>query len=234
VALPLTAAESPSAPGITESFHEVTLSSAVAGLINTEKFQEGDFVKEGDAVVELDKKLEELEVERRKVVRDVRESDYKATEKLFKNTKGTSKEEFEKKEADYRVAAVDYETAVEQLRRRHIFAPFSGHITEILLHPGEACQPYQAVIRMVDTRRCYFVSNVEAKTAVTLKTNQLVRLVLDTGAAPVTVDGKITFLSPIADPGSGLVKVKALFENLEGRIRPGLAGVMQLPNSSTP
>src|ERR1041384_5716887 len=50
--LPIRAAD---VQGITESFHEVTLSSAVAGLINTEKSQEGDFVKEGDAVVELDK-----------------------------------------------------------------------------------------------------------------------------------------------------------------------------------
>jgi RND family efflux transporter MFP subunit len=227
------AAETPAtAPGITESFLEVALSSSVAGIITTGKYHEGDFVNEGTPVVELDKKLEELEVERRKLVVNVRKRDFEATEKLFTKTKGTSKEELEKKEADYRIAAVDYETAVEQLRKRHIFAPFPGHITEILLHPGEACQPYQPVIRMVDTRRCYFVSDVEARTAALLKTNQTVRLILDTGGEPVTLDGKITFLSPVADPASGLVKVKALFENPTGRIRPGLAGGMMLPERS--
>jgi RND family efflux transporter MFP subunit len=226
------AAEVATAPGITESFLEVTLSSSVAGIITTEKYHEGDFVNEGAPVVELDKKLEELEVERRKLVVNVRKSDFEATEKLFTKTKGTSKEELEKKEADYRIAVVDHETAIEQLRKRHIFAPFPGHITEILLHPGEACQPYQPVIRMVDTRRCFFVSNVEATTAVLLKTNQTVRLTLDTGGEPVTVDAKITFLSPIADPASGLVKVKALFENVAGRMRPGLAGGMALPERS--
>jgi RND family efflux transporter MFP subunit len=226
------AAEAAHAPGITESFLEVTLSSSVAGIITTEKYREGDFVNENTPVVELDKKLEELEVERRKLVVNVRKSDFEATEKLFTKTKGTSKEELEKKEADYRIAVVDHETAIEQLRKRHIFAPFAGHITEILLHPGEACQPYQPVIRMVDTRRCYFVSDVEARTAVLLKTNQTVRLMIDTGGEPVTVDGKITFLSPVADPASGLVKVKALFENAAGRIRPGLAGAMVLPERS--
>lgn len=219
------------APGITESFLETTLSSSVAGLITAEKFKEGDFVQAGDAVVQLDRKLEELEVTRRKLVVDVRKSDYEGTEKLFTKTKGTSKEELEKKEADYRIAVVDHETAVEQLHKRNIVAPFAGQITEILLHPGEACQPYQPVVRVVDTRHCYFVSNVEAKTAATLQTNQAVRLVLETGAAPVSLDGRITFLSPVADPASGLVKVKALFENAGGRIRPGLAGGMMLPKT---
>lgn len=220
-------------PGITESFLEVSLSSSVAGIIARQPFKEGDVVKAGDAVVELDRKLEELEVERRKLVADSRRTDYEGTQKLFANTKGTSKEEVEKKEVEYRVAVVEHETAIEQLRKRYIVAPFPGHITEILLHPGEACQPYQPVVRMVDTRQCYFVGNLEAKLAAVLKTNQAVRLEIDTGAAPVKVEGKVTFLSPVADPASGLVKVKVLFPNVDGRVRPGLAGNVLVPKSLT-
>src|SRR5262245_58952901 len=57
-------------PGITESFLEVALSSSVAGIIVNQPHKEGDFVKGGDPVVELDRKLEELEVERRKLIVD--------------------------------------------------------------------------------------------------------------------------------------------------------------------
>jgi RND family efflux transporter MFP subunit len=229
----ITAEETPAVvSGITESFREVTLSSSVAGLVTAANFKEGDWVKAGDAVVELDRKLEELEVERRQLVVTIRKSDFEGTEKLFAKTKGTSKDELEKKETDYRIAVVDQATAVEQLRKRSITAPFAGQITEVLLRAGEACQPYQPAVRMVDTRQCFFVSNVEAKIVAALKTNQVVRLIIETGAAPVTLNGRITFLSPVADPASGLVKVKALFENAGGRIRPGLAGGMTVEETA--
>lgn len=213
--------------GITESYFEVTLSSSAAGIITRQPFKEGDSVKENDAVIELDRKLEELEVERRKIIVENRKTDYEGTKKLFEKTKGTSKEEFDKKETEYRVAVVEHETAVEQLRKRYVIAPFAGQITQILLHPGEACQPYQPVVKMVDTRQCYFVSNIDAKLAAGLKQSQTVQLEIETGAAPVKVAGKISFLSPVADPASGLVKVKVLFPN-DGRIRPGLPGTVTL------
>lgn len=220
------------APGITESFLEVSLSSSVAGIIGSQSCKEGDFVTNGAPVIELDRKLEELEVERRKLIVDARKSDFEGTKKLFEKTKGTSKEELEKKETEYRVAVVEFETAVEQLRKRYIIAPFAGQITQVLLHSGEACQPYQPVVRMVDTRQCFFVSNLEAKLAASLKTNQTLRLEIDTGTVPMKIDGKISFLSPIADPASGLVKVKVLFPNAGGQIRPGLAGAVLLSLSS--
>jgi len=220
-------------PGITESFLEVTLSSSVAGLIGNQTCKEGDFVTNGAPVTELDRKLEELEVDRRKLIVDVRKSDYEGTRRLFEKTKGTSKEEVEKKEAEYRVAVVEYETAIEQLRKRYIIAPFAGHITQVLLHAGEACQPYQPVVKMVDTRQCFFVSNIEAKLAASLKTNQVLKLEIETGAAPVKTEGRISFLSPIADPASGLVKVKVIFPNTGGQIRPGLAGTMILGQPAT-
>ena len=94
-----------SSAGITEPFLDVTLSASVPGIITAQKVREGDLVKEGAVLLELDKKLEELEVERRKLVRDQKWSDFDGTQKLFKTTKGVSKEELEKKEAEYKIAA---------------------------------------------------------------------------------------------------------------------------------
>jgi hypothetical protein len=34
----------------------------------------------------------------------------------------------------------------------------------------------------------------------------------------------VELVSPVVDPASGLVEIKVLFDNLEGRIRPGLSG----------
>src|SRR5438105_9297340 len=164
--------------GITEPFLDVRLSASVPGIITARNFKEGDFVKEGDAIIELDKRLEELEVERRALVVDARRIDYEGTAKLFKTTKGTSKEELEKKESDYKLSMVEHAMAAEQLRRRVVRSPLAGTIVEFPLQAGESCQPYQSVARVVDTRRCYFVANIEAKTAATLKLEQKIQLEL--------------------------------------------------------
>lgn len=220
----LQASDSPYVEGITEPFLDVTLSASVAGIITAEKFKEGDFVKEGDVILDLDKKLEELETARRKLVVDNKKVDYEATEQLFKTTKAVSGEEREKKQVEYKIAAVEHDMAAEQLKRRSVISPLSGTITEMMLDVGEACQPYQPLVRVVDVRRVYFVANVEARTAALLKAGQQVKLSIDTGSAALPVQGIISFLSPVADPASGLLKLKVLFENPEGKIRPGLAG----------
>lgn len=214
--------------GVVEPFLDVNVSAPVAGIVTTRKFKEGDFVKEGDAFIELDKKLEELEVDRRKVVMDTRRVDYEGTAKLFQTTKGTSKDELERKESDYKLAVVEHAMALETLHRRIVTAPLSGTIVELPRQVGESCQPFQSIARIVDTRRCYFVANVESAVAVTLKLEQKVGLEVEAGERVEPATGFITFLSPVADPASGLVKVKVLFENDSGKIRPGLAGRMQL------
>ena len=225
---PAARASSTDVIGVIEPLADVNLSAPVPGIITARKFKEGDFVKEGDAVIELDKRLEELEVERRKVVMDSRRVDFEGTAKLFQTTKGTSKDELEKKETDYKQAVVEHAMAVEQLRRRIVTAPLAGTLVELPRQVGESCQPYQSIARLVETRRCYFVANIESALAATLKLAQKVQLEVETGAGVETVSGVISFLSPVADPASGLVRVKALFENSTGKIRPGLTGRMPM------
>ncbi len=217
-----------SAPGITEPILDVTLSTPVPGIVTTRKFKEGDFIKEGELLLELDKQIEVLEADRRRVVRDQKKSDFDGTAKLFKSTAGVSKEELEKKEAEYRVAAVEYDMAVEGLRRRQLISPLAGTIVEINLEVGEACQAYQPLARVVDTRRCYFVTNIEARHAAKLKKGQDARLELDSAPAPTAVSGTVDFVSPVVDPASGLQRVKVIFENADGKIQPGIAGKLLL------
>jgi RND family efflux transporter MFP subunit len=216
----------PSAAGITEPILDVTLSAAVPGLVAARKVKEGDFVTEGQVVVELDKKLEELEVHRRKLVADRLKSDLEATRALFNRTKSVSQEELERKETEYQVAAVELELAREQLQRRLVVSPLSGIVTRLPLEVGEACQAHLPVARIVDTRRCYFVCNVEAKAGHRLKVDQSVKLEVEPGTRSLTLPGKIVFVSPVVDPASGLLRVKVLFENADGNLRPGIAGRM--------
>ena len=214
--------------GITEPFEEVTLSAPVSGIVTVKARKEGDFVQEGAVILELDKKMEELELARRKLVVDLKLSDLESTRKLFKSTKGVSKEELEKKEMEYKLAVVEQEMAAEQLKRRVVTAPLSGIITEILLEVGEACQPLTPLAKVVDTRRCYFVANVEPSLGARCAVDKTLALRVESGAESIGLNSKISYLAPVVDAASGLLKVKAIFENPEGKIRPGVAAKLQV------
>jgi len=216
------------AAGITEPVCDVVLSPAVPGLVSAWKFKEGDFVKENDVVIELDNKLETLETERRKLVMENRKTDWEALQTLFKKSSiSVKKEELDKAETEYKIAVVEHQMAKEQLRRRSIIAPCSGYVAAITRDVGEACEEYQPLVRVVDTRQCYFVSNVEAKAGGSLKLGQTVNLEIETSTKPASVSGQITFLSPVIDPASGLRRVKVVFDNSDGKINPGVAGKMR-------
>jgi RND family efflux transporter MFP subunit len=215
--------------GITEPVFDVTLSLPVPGIISSLKFKEGDFVQTNDVILELDKGLEELEVARRKLIMENHKTDWETTRTVFDKSSSVSRDELLKKEADYKVSLAEFDEAGEQLRRRQLVAPGAGVICDIKLHVGEACAAYEPVLRVVDTRHCYFVSNIESGAAVGLKTGQKLQLEIENGAAPIKVEGQIIFISPVVDSASGLQRIKAVFDNTDGKVRPGLAGVVVLP-----
>ena len=221
---PAWAAEPLSFPGITEPVFDVTLSLSVPGIITSLKFKEGDFVQTNDVILELDKRLEEIEVDRRKLIMENHKTDWETTKTVFDKSSYVSRDELLKKEADYRVSLAELDQAGELLRRRQLIAPGAGVICDIKLHVGEACAAYEPVARVVDTRRCYFISNIEAGASVGLKPGQKIQLEIEDATTPIKVEGEIVFVSPVVDSASGLQRIKAVFDNSNGRVRPGLAG----------
>jgi len=238
--------------GITEPVKEATLSAMAPGTIRKIHAREGDRVKEGDVILELDKQAEELEVARRKLVWESRaevdsaaervttvKADLEGTRRLFQQGQSVSKDEMEKKELEYKLAVaelerlrvaeerekLEYEMALEQLARRDLKAPMDGTITKLHHEEGESCEPDVPLVDLVDASRFHFVANVDAGTGRRLSLDQPVTFTGE-GESSGGVTGRISFVSPVLDPASGLQAMKAVFENQEGRVRPGAAGVL--------
>lgn len=217
-------------PGVTQAILDATLTTPVSGIVARQRFKEGESVAEGDVIVELDHRLEELEVARRKTALENVTAVLKRTEELAARTKSVALEEVEKQRAEARIAQVELDYAIEQRRRRDVRAPFAGIVASFFgLDPGEGCQPQTPVVRLVDTRRCLFVGNVEARAAQQLRPGQELELRLDARGGVRTIPAEVTFVSPVADPASGLVELKAVFENAEPRVAAGVAAVLRIP-----
>ena len=250
------AAEKWEISGFTEAVQNSALGLSMIGRIMAIKVAEGEKVEKGQLLLRLDQQLAALEVERRRLIWENRveivavtqqvktlKKHLEASRELYQSTGSVPRDELENKELEHTFAVADlarleiseqrekieYDSALELLFKRNLYAPFSGVIEELLVGIGESCDIDTPLIQLVDTSRGYFVANVELEISANLAVGQEVSLLLQTETAPLSVDAKIVYISPLVDPASGLRLVKALFDNQQGEIIPGVAGVMRLP-----
>lgn len=228
VVLGQTAQAASSVQCLTEPFGDVEISAPVPGAVAVIHHGEGQFVESGTVVLELESRLEQLDLERRTVQVETLKAELARSETLLSNTSSISREEVDKKRGEYRIAAIELEVARETLARRKIVAPFAGVVTLLPVEVGEFCQPPRVLLRLVDSRRFYAVANVDPAVAAGLTVGRAVQL--ETGGdTKEKFEGSVVFISPVVDPASGLMRIKALFENPQARLRPGVAGQLQLP-----
>jgi RND family efflux transporter MFP subunit len=241
--------------GITEPYRDATVSTTVVGAVSSIDVAEGQFVRRGQTLIELDNELEKLEVERRKLVMESKvelesaqaqlellEKDLATTRELYQNTRSISEEDLMKKEMDYKLAEaevnrlkiteqreeIEYEIAQAQLANRLVTAPFDGIVVRLFVEEGENCSPQQPLVRIADTRRVRLVVHMDSGLSRTLERGMAVRVRVDEMDNPVTRRGNVEFISPVVDPSSGLREVKVLFDNSDSRVHPGIAGSLLL------
>lgn len=196
--------------GLIEPLQQATLASNVVGRIDRVLVKEGDAVKAGQVLVELEQDLEALEVERRRLVAEdqseiniareraaLLEKEWQSTIKLRDATHSVSQEELNKKEIDYKLAraeeaqlavreqieALEYKIAQAQLERRIIRSPSDGMITRVHAQPGEICEVRQPLVAFVNASACFLVANLEPALANKLHVGGSARVRVDTPGA---------------------------------------------------
>jgi len=246
-------------PGITAPVKEARLSSVVPGTIFKIHVEEGSRVSAGDLLMELDKRFELLEVDRRKIISeskaeyeaaekrmDLLKNEWETTRQLFESTKSISQEDMDRKELEYKLAAAEFERiksvelqeevehrmAMEQLNRREIRSPLNGVVTSIFLHEGESCDPRQPLLNLVDDSQCEFICNIQVEQAARLSEGLAVKILAENGVNQVERAGKVFFISPVVDSASGLQEVQVRFDNHDGKISPGVTAVLVLGERS--
>lgn len=213
--------------------------------------REGAVVQKGSVLMHLDRSAEELDVERRRVQwqgqadllvaqarRDTAEKQLAAARTVFNENRGISLEELQNRELAVRTTLaeiervrtlketerLDYLIAKENLERRTLKSSTGGIVTRLIKQTGESAQAYEAVLRLCDLSHIEFLANVPAELIGRLSQGQQVRILV--GAGPVTVNGRVTFVSPVIDPASGLREIKADLLSPPASVRPGVGAAL--------
>ncbi len=238
------------AVGVTQALRDVKLSMTVAGRIDGVFVREGSRVRQGQLLMHLDRTLEELEVQRRRLLVEdnARLQELQQKEKILIEqvnalqpllaNGGVSRKQGEDEvmalgsvsaerkaiEAMKVREGVELALAQEAFERRHLRSPIDGVITKVALRVGESVGPHEAVITVVDISRVRFIGTVPARAGLSLKPGSTVKIELGQDTQSKTRSAKVVFVSPITDPSSGLIELIAEFDNADGSIRPGISG----------
>ena len=213
---------------LTEPVADVVLSARVPGQVAKVNHAEGDFVKAGALLLEFEQKTERLEVQRKQAQLDTLQGELDRSELLFKTASSMPREELERKRGEVTVARVELEQAKQMVLQRQVVAPFDGVITLLPVKVGEYCEVARPVMRLVDGREFHAISNADPAKAGHLKVGQSISIEVTAQGRPIVLDGTVVFVSPVVDPASGLMRLKAKFANPDSRVRPGVAGTLRV------
>jgi Cu(I)/Ag(I) efflux system membrane fusion protein len=112
------------------------------------------------------------------------------------------------------------------LKTRHAYdvwtvrATHPGYITSISVHPGSRVAPGTILFRTADLSKVWIDIALYPDQAPWVADGDAVSV-----SVPYTVrkpvSGKIIFISPLADGGTGIVHARVALDNADGRLRPG-------------
>jgi membrane fusion protein (multidrug efflux system) len=204
--------------------NEVTVSSKILGRIRELAADEGDTVKQGKLLVQLDEAdlqaqasqekeniaLSQQNVLLAKVNLQREEDDFRRIANLFKASVATAvqfdhaKKALEAGQAQYKIALAQVNTSEAklnvvqtQLQNTKIFSPMTGVVAKRWILPGDVVQPGQPILTIYDLRNVWVTANFEETKLSSIRLNSPVSISVD--AYPnIKFEGKIVLIGVAA------------------------------------
>ncbi|MBV6655742.1 MAG: efflux RND transporter periplasmic adaptor subunit [Mameliella sp.] len=210
--------EAISVNGSTVPNEEVSISSEVAGKILKINFQEGDYVKKGAVLVQLDD--DELQAERKRLVVQ-KQLDEKIAERLegLYQKEGVSLQEYEVAVAEAEKTAADIALVDAQLEKRVVRAPFNGRLGLRMVSEGSYLAPGAPIVDLVSINPIKLEFDVPEKYSRVIQNRSRVHFRLD--GQEETIQATVIAQEPNIDRETRTLRFKAMAPNPDGYILPG-------------
>ncbi|WP_321348549.1 efflux RND transporter periplasmic adaptor subunit [uncultured Draconibacterium sp.] len=136
-----------------------SLSFRVGGPLLKLNVKQGDYVKQGQVIAEIDKRDYKLQVETTKAQFEQTESEYLRYKQLIEQNK-IPENTFEKIKSGYLMTKTAYENAQNQLRDTELKAPFSGYIYEKFVENYQTVGAGTPIVSIIDNSHLEAVVSV--------------------------------------------------------------------------
>ncbi|MEK6706361.1 MAG: efflux RND transporter periplasmic adaptor subunit [Bdellovibrionota bacterium] len=209
--------------GVIMGERSVLIKARSQGELTSIAVEEGKAVQKGDLLAVIDDQQEKLDIESARIEFVTAEESYKNSKKIGKYI---SKEEMTKIKNDYLKKKSVYEMKKISLSNKQITASISGVVAKRYHNRGDTISSGDKLFDIVQLEDLYVDVYVEPADIKKFSTSQEVTLKTDQKTEQV-LKATVSFISPIVDPGSGTIKVRATIKNRKlsdgaYELRPGL------------
>ncbi len=237
--------------GQVEAIDRAQLRPRVSGYIDSVRFQAGSLVRKGDVLFVIDPRPYQTEVARleaasaaTRVRADQAASDLQRAKRLLADNAIAQREHDERSatarqlDAAARADAAALQTAKLNLEWTQVRAPFNGRVGKAEVTTGNLVDGNTVLTSLVSANPMYVSFNGDEATYLQLgqrARNKPTELKIRVGLANETGfphAGRLEFVDNQIDPQSGSVRLRAVVDNTDGLLTPGLFAKVQLATGS--
>ena len=201
----------------------INVTGEVAGRILNLTVEEGDRVRKGQLIAELDlEQLDKQEAELEKAL-ELAQTVYERQKRLWDQNIGSEIQYLEAKNSKERLEK-SMETLAFQMTKSKIYAPVSGIVEEVYLKNGELASPGMPIVQLLNPNRLKAVADVSESYLRAVNRGEKVKIAFP--ALQEEQMATITMIGSTIDPSNRTFNVEARISASSDLIKPNLLATM--------
>lgn len=215
--------------GTLRANESVDITAKVADRVAAIRFNEGQQVRRGDVLIELDNTEARADLAAAEAAASDSRSQYKRSQELYA-TKALSEAQLDQLQATLLANEARVAAAKSRLADRVITAPFNGRVGLRNVSLGGLANPGAVITTLDDLSIVKLDFAVPEVFLSTLQPGQVVEA-RSTAYANEAFTGRVASIATRIDPTTRSVAIRATIDNHDGRLRPGLFMTVKLVRS---
>lgn len=212
--------------GSLEADEQVEIRSEVSGVVEAINFKEGTQVSKGQVLVRVNDMELRAQLSKVGTAKELA-SENERRANLLLETQAISQEEYDVASAGYKSAQAEAQLISAQLGKATIRAPFSGTIGLRYISEGTYVTPATPIATLVNTQQLKITFSIPEKYASQIKLNS--EISFTTAGSKTEYSARIYAIEPQIDVTTRTLKMRAIAENPEGKLFPGMFASVLLP-----
>jgi membrane fusion protein, multidrug efflux system len=213
--------------GTAAAIQGVTVSADLPGTIDKIHFESGQWVKEGDILVELDTRQERAQLASLEAQRDLAKVNYDRAQELVK-AGVISRSEYDSATAQQKATEAQVGDTRAAIARKTIHAPFSGVLGIRQVSLGQYLAAGQAIVSLQSLSPIYVNFGVPQQETSKVIPGHVIRLT-NNDLPGMTFTGRITALDSVISEQTRNIQVQSIVTNKDNKLRPGMFVQVELP-----
>lgn len=209
------------AVGNVKAADAITVVSEIDAKVVELPFIEGQYIEKGGLIAQLDDSQARAEVASAQATLDQAKVTYDRTKEIV-DADAAARQDLDNATASLKIAQAQLDQAKVRLNKTRLIAPFSGVLGTRRVSPGAYLRAGDAVTTLTNISQLRVNFSAPERSFPFLSRGSAVRV-----SSPAYPDyeltGKIEVVDPVVDESTRSVKVIALVDNKDKRLRPGMS-----------